>query len=495
MNIAKLRQDAEKFLNEINREYYLAYSGQKDEIDVVGIYDKYSHLFDRKLLGELEDEFRKAEGDEKRALGYLREFLTEEVISLSFKEIDEEFINREAQLEITLPDGRTVSFRYADVIMLNEEDHRKRQEIDRLREKAVAEELNPILEKGFLRMNEEVSSLGFENCVELVEKLSDIDLELLNEVMQKFLDETGDMYVKNLVERLEKIGVRIEEAERHDLRFLQRAKAYDKYFPQQKMIESAERFLKAMGIDIRAGGNVRFDLEKREKKSPRAFCSTIVIPDEVVLVILPKGGAEDYRAFMHELGHALHYGHVKRELPFEFRYLGDNSVTEAYAMLFDHLPMNPVWLREVMELEPPADYLRHAWFSLLSMLRRYSAKLSYELILFSDGKLEGKPKVYSEKLTEATMFKYPETSYLYDVDNFFYCARYLRAWLLEAHLSSYLEEKFGEKWFLNRDAGEFLVKLWSLGQKLTADEIAREMGRELLDIRPMVERMERFLIA
>ena len=39
---------------------------------------------------------------------------------------------------------------------------------------------------------------------------------------------------------------------------------------------------------------------------------------------------------LHELGHALHFANMSRALPFEFRWLGDNSVTEGYAMLFDH---------------------------------------------------------------------------------------------------------------------------------------------------------------
>ena len=39
---------------------------------------------------------------------------------------------------------------------------------------------------------------------------------------------------------------------------------------------------------------------------------------------------------MHELGHALHFAYARAELPFEYRWLGDNSVTEGYAMLFDH---------------------------------------------------------------------------------------------------------------------------------------------------------------
>ena len=36
-------------------------------------------------------------------------------------------------------------------------------------------------------------------------------------------------------------------------------------------------------------------------------------------------------------GHALHFAYMRPDLPFEYRWLGDNSITEGYAMLFDHL--------------------------------------------------------------------------------------------------------------------------------------------------------------
>jgi hypothetical protein len=47
---------------------------------------------------------------------------------------------------------------------------------------------------------------------------------------------------------------------------------------------------------------------------------------------------------LHELGHALHFANMRRALPFEFRWLGDNSVTEGYAMLFDHRLKDRGWL-------------------------------------------------------------------------------------------------------------------------------------------------------
>ena len=61
------------------------------------------------------------------------------------------------------------------------------------------------------------------------------------------------------------------------------------------------------------------------------------MPDEVYLVIAPTGGRDDYGALFHEGGHAEHYANTDPGLAFEFRHLGDNSVTESFAFLFEHL--------------------------------------------------------------------------------------------------------------------------------------------------------------
>jgi len=109
------------------------------------------------------------------------------------------------------------------------------------------------------------------------------------------------------------------------------------------------------------------------------------IPREVYLVLLPHGGATDYRTLLHELGHALHFGYMRDDLPFEYRWLGDNSITEGYAMLFDHLMHDAGWLARYSALGRVrvAEYRRAAAFEELQFLRRYAAKLVYELRLYS----------------------------------------------------------------------------------------------------------------
>jgi hypothetical protein len=79
------------------------------------------------------------------------------------------------------------------------------------------------------------------------------------------------------------------------------------------------------------------------------------------------------------------------------------------------------------------------------------------------------------------------------VDDAFYCAEYLRAWILEGQIRAALEEEFGEEWFSNEKAGKFLKELWSYGQKYSADELVKTVGYVDLDIDPMLLEIERGL--
>jgi len=75
---------------------------------------------------------------------------------------------------------------------------------------------------------------------------------------------------------------------------------------------------------------------------------------------------------------------------------------------------------------------------------------------------------------------WPAESWLADVDPAFYVACYLRAWALETHLRAHLRERFGERWFAQREAGDALRALWRDGQRLSAEELLGELtGAEL----------------
>ena len=216
---------------------------------------------------------------------------------------------------------------------------------------------------------------------------------------------------------------------RADALALFRAPEFDPSFPSGAMLATVRTQLSAMGLDPSADGRIVYDVGEREGKRSRAFCAPVRVPEEVYLVLRPHGGAGDWRTLLHELGHALHFAHARADLPFEFRWAGDNSVTEGYAMLLDHLMHDRGWLLRYTELDRArADaFLRSAAFEELHLVRRYAAKLRYELALYSgEVPWDALPDLYVESLHAATGFRYRPADAFVDIDPRFYAARGLR---------------------------------------------------------------------
>jgi hypothetical protein len=200
----------------------------------------------------------------------------------------------------------------------------------------------------------------------------------------------------------------------------------------------------------------------------------------VLLGILPIGGADAWRAFFHEAGHAEHFGNTSRDLTMEEKRLGDTAVTEGWAMLMQHLTDEPGWLSRKLDFPRPDEYAAEGMLWLLFFVRRYSAKLLYELEFHSADDVSGMPKRYSELLGDALKFEIAEENYLADIDSGFYVTAYLRSWAFECQLRDNLRERFGRDWFAQREAGSLLRELWSLGQQPTADELLKDVtGAEI----------------
>jgi len=343
-------------------------------------------------------------------------------------------------------------------------------------------------------MHEGAEALGFKSYKDMCSKLKGIDYAALEAAMEEMLRRTEQAYVDGMDELLRATtGVALTEALPYDVAYAFRGQRYDEAFRKDDVTGSFFRTLRGMGIEPKSYHNIRIDDSDRPGKSPRAFCAPVKVPDDIRLVIRPSGGFDDYAAMFHEGGHSWHFGSTRADLDPEFRYLGDNSVSEAFAFLFDHLTSDAVWLRKQLGMEDPSEFV---WFSTLRrlfFLRRYAAKLVYELKLHAGTMSPEFKNVYRTCLQRCLKFRHTEKRYLEDVDDAFYCAEYLRAWMLDAQLRSALEEEFGEEWFADPRSGKYLRELWSYGQKYTADELVKTIGYAGLDMDPLVREIERGL--
>ena len=485
-SIDTLRDTVEAFVSDANREYYLHMSGQKDALEMAAIVDSYGTAFTPEAMRACLDRAA-ATGDdaEKRRFVALAQAVAEACMERELAPLGDELATAEAQATITV-DGETVPYFSASVMVQNELDRARRGRIDDARHAELAR-LNPLREKLLRRHHALIGELGFPGYVEFYSTLKGIDVPALGRQLQSFLARTADLYEAHVAPWFEEvIGAPWAQAQRHDAALLFRMTEQDAWFAGERMLPALRSTLLGLGVALDDQPNVHLDTEERPRKNPRAFCAPVRTPDEVYLVIRPTGGYQDYRALFHEAGHTEHFAHVERSRPFEERDLGDNSVTEAFAFTMEHLLLDGDWLRDRIGLGGDAlRRLQHsAYVFYLYMMRRYAAKVTYELELHGGSldRLQEMPSHYASWLTRHLGFRFREEAYLDDLDPGFYSSQYVRAWMLEAQLVARWRERHGERWWRPGAAGDELRALWSLGQALPAHLLTAELGMPGLGI-------------
>jgi oligoendopeptidase F len=472
------RERIDRFIAELDEEYYLHYAGHKDTLELKALYERYPELSDLEQAQSLGEA---ANGD--RGISELWRFASENYLAELTREHAERSAALEAQLETTV-DGETVGYRMIRPTVANEADRARRQRLEEARNRLTEEHINPIHRDAVGKLREAVPRLGSSTYADLYRRFG-FKLEELADQCRAVLESTEQLYEREADKLFRtRAGVGLGEAQRWDVARVFRAPGWDKAFPADKMIPALEVSLADLGIDLRSQQNVELDIEQREKKSPRAFCAPIEVPGRVVLVIQPMGGADDWRALFHEAGHTEHYAHVSPDLPVEAKRLGDVSVTEAWATLMEHFLLEPRWLARRLDFPRPDEFAAEAAAGSLYLLRRYAGKLLYELEFHAATELDERAMSsrYVEILGDALKIEPSPTDYLGDIDASFYVTGYLRSWALQSQLRNHFRERFGSDWFATREAGSLLRELWAEGHRLNADELLAEVAGEELEL-------------
>ncbi len=483
------RHETDRFIAAIDEEYYLHYAGLKPTLELEPIYERYADLTSLERAKEIA-----AGVDGDRRVRELWRFACGGYLGNLTREHAERIASLETELTAEV-DGERIPFRMLRPTMANSDDRGRRTRLEQARNELTEQHLIPVQLEAAEVERQAVHELGAPTYAELHRRFG-FRLDELASQCRAFLGSTERLY-EQAADRLfrERVGVGLAEARRWDVARLFRAPAWDPSFPADAMLPALEATLAGLGIDLRAQENVELDVEQREQKSPRAFCSPIEVPQRVVLVIQPIGGVDDWRALFHEAGHTEHFAHTRADLSVEERRLGDNAVTEGWAMLLEHLTSNPVWLSRRLDVPRPHELVAESATQLLYLVRRYCAKLLYELELHeAEDPTPLRPR-YAEILGDALGIEPSPTDYLSDVDPGFYVTEYLRAWAFEAQLSTFFREKLGHEWFARRDAGSLLRELWSEGQRMTADEILDELTGAEIELEAVAERVREALRA
>jgi hypothetical protein len=500
LSLDELRREGEGLMEDLSREYYLAGAGHKPESDLRSVYARHAPLTGDESLHIAREAFVGSSPgtEDHRAARMLLDWQVELATGRALAELDDRMTDWESTAVVRLGNGEEIEYERTPIAIGNSLDRAYRQEIEVARNALVARELAPLKRDRLLRERDLVDDLGLaESYAATFELLSGIPLAPLAAQCEALLRDTQPMW-DDVFREVVRRELRIDpgDATRADALVISRAHRFDAGFPARDLDARTSKHVSEMGIDPRADGRIILDMDDRPGKRARAFCAPVRVPAEVYLVTRPNGGQRDWTVHLHELGHALHFAHMRPTLPFEYRWLGDNSVTESFAMLFDHRLMDAGWLKRYTDLGAgvPREYLRAAAFDELHMLRRYAAKLLYEISLHGDASAAGAPARYAERLTSATSFRYDEAQAFVDVDTRFYAARYLRAWQLQSVLGEALVQQFNDDWWRNPRAGPWMVaELFEEGQREGGGEVAKRIAGRDLEFDPVVRAIERLL--
>src|SRR6266511_2256995 len=313
------REQADRFIAELDEEFYLHYAGLKESFDLAPIYERHANLTE---LDQVKSIALAVNGGQR--IRELWRFACEGYFGDLTRDHAEKLAELESELQVSV-NGEEIPYRMVRPALANEADRDKRRELDARATDILDEHMNPLHLDAARVVQQGARDLEFGNYLELYRKaLPSSALDDLAEQCHAFLDSTERLY-EDAADKLfrDRVGISLAEAQRWDVPRLFRAPEWDPMFPADKMVPALEGTLADLGIDLKSQENVTLDLDERPNKSPRAFCAPIEVPDR-------------WRALFHEGGHTEHFAHTSRDLSMEEKRLGDNAVTEGWAMLLQH---------------------------------------------------------------------------------------------------------------------------------------------------------------
>src|ERR1051326_5516539 len=414
LSISQILTGLEQLHYEISTESRQVRVGLKSDQQIEPILKKYDWLANRKVVDFLAREVRNAPDEDSRArLGRLWFSCIGDYIYKMLAPLDDKLHTELARATIRLS-GEQINYYNLQPRLQRESSFEKREAIGAALD-AVHGQFNPLqlemLEKNLALLTRE---LKFPNYIDYCQKKKQFEYGRFAESLRASLARTEALYRKHVSrwceERLARPFGRLN---RYHVTYLMRMSDFDLHFPRERMLPQLTGTLCALGIDLETMVNIHLDLTDRYKKNPRACCYAARVPGEVHLILKPIGGLTDYDTFLHEAGHAFHYGNTDASLPYAYRKLGrSNALTEIYAFTFQNIVMNLHWLQSMMGIDE-ATARRLRYYTILRdlyMFRRYCAKLLTELTFFQRGDWND-GALYARTLTEATGFVYRDVNY------------------------------------------------------------------------------------
>src|SRR5919197_362794 len=398
----------QRYLFERAEESRAVRVGEKEVSERAEIVARYAELFTRDQLEALRQAETEAEpGDERERLYRLRKTCEAGLISAQLAAREDALENAILAARVEF-EGEELPLRTAQARLAVLPDYGDRDDLGRLSNDLSATFNAERLD--VLRAGEQLEAdvSGIDDPVVRTEEEKGISARELERALAAASDAATDVYVhlnERWLERL--LGPEREPVPSSShVAYLRRLSPLERIYTKERAVPVCIDTLSRLGFDLASEPNIKLDLDDRPQKSPRACVIASDPPKVVHLITRAQGGLHDYQAFLHEAGHALHYGGCDPSLPYGFRRISrDHALTEIYSYIVEAISREPEWHERYFDLpaERAREHAEATTFLEALLFRRYEAKLRFELDFWSrfatDG---GTPEGYEDYLTEAT---------------------------------------------------------------------------------------------
>src|SRR5213592_5151084 len=158
------REQADRFIAELDEEFYLHYAGLKDTFDLTPIYERHANLTE---LEQVQSIGLAVNGGAR--VRELWRFACEGYFGDLTREHAEKLAQLESALQVSV-EGEEIPYRMVRPALANEPDRDKRRELDAQANDVLDEHMNPLHLDAAQVVQRGARDLGFANYLELYRK-------------------------------------------------------------------------------------------------------------------------------------------------------------------------------------------------------------------------------------------------------------------------------------------------------------------------------------
>ena len=343
--------------------------------------------------------------------------------------------------------------------------------------------ISPIVESRFSSIKRVYREHQIVKGAKDSDKISPLSSYLENENIScnqliEFIKSIGNRAKKPFRDALTDISKKMlgREPEYYDDFYFFRNKVYsslDTNFSSINPLIEVRKILAFMQFDLT---KIVFDTESRKNKYPSPICFFVQIPNDIRILYKEESPYFDLQGCFHEFGHAMHASSIDANNEYWTKYRIPMGIAEIFSIFLERLTKNPNYIRSLLPSNKVniddivSEIASRNKFMELFFVTFYTANSLMKLDYWNKNlSIDEASNVYSALIKEYVGFEIPGEYWLLHhilPEAIMYVPSYLLAAVRAAELDTYMQNRFGDNWWTERESGKILSDIMRPGANI-----------------------------